>query len=79
MEKLKKKSYEIKPSVCMCVYVFLLGHRSCLTDLFLLVVQLELDGKLGCVHLLLSPDQVTHLMDLLAALCIDTGTIKLTS
>lgn len=34
--------------------------------------KLELDGKLGCVHLLLSPDQVTHLMDLLAALCIDT-------
>lgn len=36
--------------------------------------QLELDGKVGCVHMLLSPDQITHLTDLLAALCIDTGT-----
>ncbi|TKS72259.1 Autophagy-related protein 2 -like protein A [Collichthys lucidus] len=35
-------------------------------------VQLELDGKVGCVHMLLSPDQITHLTDLLAALCIDT-------
>ncbi|XP_034545669.1 autophagy-related protein 2 homolog A isoform X1 [Notolabrus celidotus] len=34
--------------------------------------KLELDGKVGCVHLLLSPDQITHLMDLLAALCIET-------
>uniref|UniRef100_A0A1A8BFY2 Autophagy related 2A n=1 Tax=Nothobranchius kadleci TaxID=1051664 RepID=A0A1A8BFY2_NOTKA len=34
--------------------------------------KLELDGKVGCVHLLLSPDQITHLTDLLAALCIDT-------
>ncbi|MED6278824.1 hypothetical protein CHARACLAT_027975, partial [Characodon lateralis] len=33
--------------------------------------KLELDGKVGCVHLLLSPDQITHLSDLLAALCID--------
>ncbi|XP_041653204.1 autophagy-related protein 2 homolog A isoform X2 [Cheilinus undulatus] len=32
----------------------------------------ELDGKVGCVHMLLSPDQITHLTDLLAALCIDT-------
>uniref|UniRef100_A0A8C9Z9Z1 Autophagy related 2A n=1 Tax=Sander lucioperca TaxID=283035 RepID=A0A8C9Z9Z1_SANLU len=38
--------------------------------------KLELDGKVGCVHLLLSPDQITHLTDLLAALCIDTGTTK---
>ncbi|XP_037531173.1 autophagy-related protein 2 homolog A [Nematolebias whitei] len=34
--------------------------------------KLELEGKVGCVHLLLSPDQITHLTDLLAALCIDT-------
>ncbi|XP_013861327.1 autophagy-related protein 2 homolog A [Austrofundulus limnaeus] len=34
--------------------------------------KLELDGKVGCVHLLLSPDQITHLTDLLSALCIDT-------
>uniref|UniRef100_A0A673APF6 Autophagy related 2A n=1 Tax=Sphaeramia orbicularis TaxID=375764 RepID=A0A673APF6_9TELE len=34
--------------------------------------KLELDGKVGCVHMLLSPDQITHLTDLLAALCIDT-------
>ncbi|CAB1337518.1 unnamed protein product [Coregonus sp. 'balchen'] len=34
--------------------------------------QLELDGKVGCLHLLLSPDQITHLTDLLSALCIDT-------
>lgn len=37
------------------------------------VHQLELDGKVGCVHMLLSPDQITHVTDLLAALCIDTG------
>lgn len=34
--------------------------------------KLELDGKVGCVHMLLSPEQITHLTDLLAALCIDT-------
>ncbi|XP_062331921.1 autophagy-related protein 2 homolog A isoform X1 [Osmerus eperlanus] len=34
--------------------------------------KLELDGKVGCLHLLLSPDQITHLKDLLSALCIDT-------
>lgn len=58
----------------MCVY---LGRHILfsVSDLFLLVRQLELDGKVGCVHLLLSPDQVTHLTDLLAALCIDTGTL----
>uniref|UniRef100_A0A672GEC2 Autophagy related 2A n=1 Tax=Salarias fasciatus TaxID=181472 RepID=A0A672GEC2_SALFA len=38
--------------------------------------KLELDGKVGCVHMLLSPEQITHLTDLLAALCIDTGTPK---
>uniref|UniRef100_A0A7N6FAF8 Autophagy related 2A n=1 Tax=Anabas testudineus TaxID=64144 RepID=A0A7N6FAF8_ANATE len=38
--------------------------------------KLELDGKVGCVHMLLSPDQITHLTDLLEALCIDTGTTK---
>uniref|UniRef100_A0A8C2XSE6 Autophagy related 2A n=1 Tax=Cyclopterus lumpus TaxID=8103 RepID=A0A8C2XSE6_CYCLU len=38
--------------------------------------KLELDGKVGCVHMLLSPDQITHLTDLLSALCIDTGTVK---
>uniref|UniRef100_A0A4W5NJF9 Autophagy related 2A n=1 Tax=Hucho hucho TaxID=62062 RepID=A0A4W5NJF9_9TELE len=35
--------------------------------------KLELDGKVGCLHLLLSPDQITHLTDLLSALCIDTA------
>uniref|UniRef100_H3DHC2 Autophagy related 2A n=1 Tax=Tetraodon nigroviridis TaxID=99883 RepID=H3DHC2_TETNG len=34
--------------------------------------KLELDGKVGCVHMLLSPDQITHVTDLLAALCVDT-------
>ncbi|KAM9377347.1 autophagy-related protein 2 homolog A [Pholidichthys leucotaenia] len=34
--------------------------------------KVELDGKVGCVHLLLCPDQITHLTDLLGALCIDT-------
>lgn len=34
--------------------------------------KLELDGKVGCVHMLLSPDQITHLTDLLEALCINT-------
>uniref|UniRef100_A0A8D3C911 Autophagy related 2A n=1 Tax=Scophthalmus maximus TaxID=52904 RepID=A0A8D3C911_SCOMX len=28
--------------------------------------KLELDGKVGCVHMLLAPDQITHLTDLLA-------------
>uniref|UniRef100_A0A7N8WTJ2 Autophagy related 2A n=1 Tax=Mastacembelus armatus TaxID=205130 RepID=A0A7N8WTJ2_9TELE len=37
--------------------------------------KLELDGKVGCVHLLLSPDQIIHLTDLLEALCIDTGNL----
>ncbi|XP_077464814.1 autophagy-related protein 2 homolog A [Stigmatopora argus] len=32
----------------------------------------ELDGKVGCVHMLLSPSQITHLTDLLGALCIET-------
>uniref|UniRef100_A0A8C5EBN1 Autophagy related 2A n=1 Tax=Gouania willdenowi TaxID=441366 RepID=A0A8C5EBN1_GOUWI len=36
--------------------------------------KLELDGKVGCVHMLLSPDQIIHLTDLLSALCIDTET-----
>uniref|UniRef100_A0A8C7ZQB0 Autophagy related 2A n=1 Tax=Oryzias sinensis TaxID=183150 RepID=A0A8C7ZQB0_9TELE len=39
--------------------------------------KLELDGKVGCVHMLLSPDQITHLTDLLAALCIDIGIVEL--
>uniref|UniRef100_A0A672GZG5 Autophagy related 2A n=1 Tax=Salarias fasciatus TaxID=181472 RepID=A0A672GZG5_SALFA len=30
--------------------------------------KLELDGKVGCVHMLLSPEQITHLTDLLALL-----------
>ncbi|KAG7464450.1 hypothetical protein MATL_G00165720 [Megalops atlanticus] len=34
--------------------------------------KLELDGKVGCLHLLLSPNQITHLRDLLSALCIET-------
>ncbi|KAG7276950.1 LOW QUALITY PROTEIN: hypothetical protein CRUP_010270 [Coryphaenoides rupestris] len=34
--------------------------------------KLELDGKVGSLHLLLSPDQIIHLTDLMAALCIDT-------
>uniref|UniRef100_A0A8C9TLP9 Autophagy related 2A n=1 Tax=Scleropages formosus TaxID=113540 RepID=A0A8C9TLP9_SCLFO len=39
--------------------------------------KLELDGKVGCLHLLLSPDQITHLMDMLSMLCIDTGILFL--
>ncbi|XP_016894777.1 autophagy-related protein 2 homolog A [Cynoglossus semilaevis] len=34
--------------------------------------QFELDGKVGCIHMLVTPDQITHLTDLLAALCIET-------
>ena len=48
--------------MCVCVCVCVCVH------------QLELDGKVGCLHLLLSPDQIIHLTDLMAALCIDTGT-----
>ncbi|TRY90128.1 hypothetical protein DNTS_031615 [Danionella cerebrum] len=33
----------------------------------------ELDGKVGCLHLLLSPSQITNLTDLLSALCIETS------
>lgn len=47
-----------------------------ITEIFLSGHQLELDGKVGCVHMLLSPDQITHLTDLLAALCIDIGTVQ---
>lgn len=50
--------------ICLCASK---SHR------FFCVHQLELDGKVGCVHMLLSPDQITHVTDLLAALCIDTG------
>uniref|UniRef100_A0A672MSP6 Autophagy related 2A n=1 Tax=Sinocyclocheilus grahami TaxID=75366 RepID=A0A672MSP6_SINGR len=35
--------------------------------------KLELDGKVGCLHLLLSPSQITHLTDLLSSLCIETS------
>ncbi|XP_047658028.1 autophagy-related protein 2 homolog A isoform X3 [Tachysurus fulvidraco] len=34
--------------------------------------KLELDGRVGCLHLLLSPNQITNLTDLLTALCIET-------
>ncbi|XP_066504657.1 autophagy-related protein 2 homolog A [Hoplias malabaricus] len=34
--------------------------------------KLELDGKVGCLHLLLSPSQIINLTDLLTALCIET-------
>ncbi|KAF4091423.1 hypothetical protein AMELA_G00036730 [Ameiurus melas] len=34
--------------------------------------RLELDGKVGCLHLLLSPNQITNLTDLLNALCVET-------
>ncbi|XP_030620868.1 autophagy-related protein 2 homolog A [Chanos chanos] len=34
--------------------------------------KLELDGRVGCLHLLLSPSQITHLTDLLSALSIET-------
>lgn len=30
--------------------------------------QLELDGKMGSLHLLLSPRQILHLLDLLSSL-----------
>uniref|UniRef100_A0A673KR47 Autophagy-related protein 2 homolog A-like n=1 Tax=Sinocyclocheilus rhinocerous TaxID=307959 RepID=A0A673KR47_9TELE len=33
----------------------------------------ELDGKVGCLHLLLSPSQITHLTDLMSSLCIETS------
>lgn len=49
------------------------GVLSCFLPSVFCVHQLELDGKVGCVHMLLSPDQITHVTDLLAALCIDTG------
>ncbi|XP_028824130.1 autophagy-related protein 2 homolog A-like [Denticeps clupeoides] len=34
--------------------------------------KLEVEGKLGCLHLLLSPAQISDLTDLLEALCIQT-------
>uniref|UniRef100_A0A8C1GKX9 Autophagy related 2A n=1 Tax=Cyprinus carpio TaxID=7962 RepID=A0A8C1GKX9_CYPCA len=33
----------------------------------------ELDGKVGCLHLLLSPSQITHLTDLMSSLCIGSS------
>ncbi|XP_076143716.1 autophagy-related protein 2 homolog A [Alosa pseudoharengus] len=37
--------------------------------------KLELDGKVGCLHLFLSPDQITDLTSLLEALCIETESV----
>lgn len=31
---------------------------------------------MGCLHLLLSPNQITNLTDLLNALCIETGNMR---
>lgn len=45
----------------------------CICRLSVSVSQFELDGKVGCIHMLVTPDQITHLTDLLAALCIETG------
>ncbi|XP_031424762.1 autophagy-related protein 2 homolog A [Clupea harengus] len=39
--------------------------------------KLELDGKVGSLHLLLSPDQITNLTSLLEALCIETESVGL--
>uniref|UniRef100_A0A8C2H2S0 Autophagy related 2A n=1 Tax=Cyprinus carpio TaxID=7962 RepID=A0A8C2H2S0_CYPCA len=33
----------------------------------------KLDGKVGCLHLLLSPSQITHLTDLMSSLCIGSS------
>lgn len=56
-----------------CMFCLRFGVLSCFLLSVFCVHQLELDGKVGCVHMLLSPDQITHVTDLLAALCIDTG------
>lgn len=64
-------------STTFCMFCLRFGVLCFLLSVFC-VHQLELDGKVGCVHMLLSPDQITHVTDLLAALCIDTGIQNIT-
>lgn len=75
--KLKQNDMLPGPKVCVVFPCELKAHYSSFLHRFLssfiLAHQLELDGKVGCIHMLLSPDQITHLTDLLAVLCIDTG------
>lgn len=81
--KIKQNDMLPGPKVCAALSCMLGDGETWLLSqidfhlfLFFFSYQLELDGKVGCVHMLLSPDQITHLTDLLAALCIDTGTVK---
>uniref|UniRef100_A0A667ZPJ6 Autophagy related 2A n=1 Tax=Myripristis murdjan TaxID=586833 RepID=A0A667ZPJ6_9TELE len=71
---------EEKPPSCPSPQPLLIGSCSGFIETTVKIKQndmlpgpnLELDGKVGCIHMLLSPDQITYLTDLLAALCIDT-------
>lgn len=71
---------EIKGNSCPVSQPLLIGSCSGFIETIVKIKQndmlpgpkLELDGKVGCVHMLLSPDQITHLTDLLSALCINT-------
>ncbi|XP_038142463.1 autophagy-related protein 2 homolog A [Cyprinodon tularosa] len=73
------KAKPLKTTLCPPSQPLLIGRCSGFIETTVKIKQsdllpgpkLELDGKVGCVHLLLSPDQITHLSDLLAALCID--------
>uniref|UniRef100_A0AAX7UT46 Autophagy related 2A n=1 Tax=Astatotilapia calliptera TaxID=8154 RepID=A0AAX7UT46_ASTCA len=83
-DKKEEEEEKAKPQVAPLSQPLLIGSSSGFIETTVKIKQndmlpgpkLELDGKVGCVHMLLSPDQITHLTDLLAALCIDTGTEK---
>uniref|UniRef100_A0AAX7UWQ0 Autophagy related 2A n=1 Tax=Astatotilapia calliptera TaxID=8154 RepID=A0AAX7UWQ0_ASTCA len=76
----EEEEEKAKPQVAPLSQPLLIGSSSGFIETTVKIKQndmlpgpkLELDGKVGCVHMLLSPDQITHLTDLLAALCIDT-------
>ncbi|XP_035768737.1 autophagy-related protein 2 homolog A [Neolamprologus brichardi] len=80
-DKKEEEGEKAKPQVAPLSQPLLIGSCSGFIETTVKIKQndmlpgpkLELDGKVGCVHMLLSPDQITHLTDLLAALCIDTG------
>nr|XP_043897069.1 autophagy-related protein 2 homolog A isoform X2 [Solea senegalensis] len=79
-EEEKKETNPLAASSCSPSQPLLIGSCSGFIETTVKIKQndmlpgpkLELDGKVGCVHMLLTPDQITHLTDLLAALCIDT-------
>ncbi|KAM4732434.1 autophagy-related protein 2 homolog A [Anableps anableps] len=78
-EEKEEEAKPLKTSPCPPSQPLLIGRCSGCIETTVKIKQsdmlpgpkLELDGRGGCVHLLLSPDQIIHLADLLGALCID--------